>query len=57
MGLIQGMVDSFILTVGITPPKPEMKRVATIFISTGLIGTVVGIAVLFSFAVTRLLAH
>jgi hypothetical protein len=53
MGLIQGIVDGFIITVGITPPTPEKKRGATIFIATGLIGTVGGVIALFVFLVTR----
>jgi hypothetical protein len=52
MGLIQGVVDGFIMTVGITPPKPENKRSAMIFIATGLLGTVVGIIALFAFVLT-----
>ena len=56
MGLIQGVVDGFILTVGITPPSPENKRAATIFIASGLIGTVAGVIAL-SLIVTRMLAH
>ncbi|NYF53100.1 hypothetical protein [Tunturiibacter gelidoferens] len=55
MGLIQGVVDGFIMTVGITPPKPENKRSATIFIATGLLGTVVGIIALFVFVLTVML--
>jgi hypothetical protein len=55
MGLIQGVVDGFIMTVGITPPKPENKRSATIFIATGLLGTVVAIAALFTFVITVML--
>ncbi|WP_213807836.1 hypothetical protein [Granulicella sp. dw_53] len=54
MGLIQGIVDGFIITVGITPPTPENKRTATIFIASGLIGTVVGVAAIFLFVVSRL---
>ncbi len=57
MGLIQGVVDGFIMTVGITPPTPEKKRRATIFIATGLLGTVVGIAALFAFVVSVMLRH
>jgi hypothetical protein len=57
MGVIQGVVDGFILTVGITPPTPEGKRTATIFIATGLIGTVVGIVALVGFLAVRLSAH
>jgi hypothetical protein len=55
MGIIQGVVDGFIMTVGITPPTPEKKRTATIFIATGLIGTVVGVAALFALLMTRVL--
>ena len=55
MGIIQGVVDGFIMTVGITPPTPEKKRVATVFIATGLIGTVVGVAGLFALLMTRVL--
>jgi hypothetical protein len=54
MGLIQGFVDGFIITVGITPPKPEQRRAATIFIASGLIGTVLGVAALFAFVISRL---
>lgn len=57
MGLIQGVVDGFIMTVGITPPKPEKKRSATIFIASGLILTVVAVAALFIFVVTHVLAR
>ncbi len=55
MGLIQGVVNGFIMTVGITPPKPENKRSATIFIATGLLGTVVAIVALFTFVITVML--
>ena len=57
MGLIQGIVDGFIMTVGITPPRPERKRAATIFIATGLFSTVIGIAGLFIFVVTHVLGR
>jgi hypothetical protein len=56
MGFIQAIVDGFIMTVGITPPKPEKKRAATIFIASGLIGSV-GVAVLFLFVVRHLFEH
>jgi hypothetical protein len=54
MGLIQGVVDGFIITVGITPPTPENKRSATIFIASGLVGTVLGVAALLAFVLSRL---
>ena len=57
MGLVQGVVDNFILIVGITPPKPEKRRIATLFIGTGLAGTVLGVAALLAFLITRLMHH
>lgn len=36
----KGIAESFILTVGITPPTPEKERTATIFISVMLAGTI-----------------
>lgn len=38
MGILQVIVDSFIVAMGITPPTPKMRRTATIFIATGLLG-------------------
>jgi hypothetical protein len=55
MGLIQGVVDGFIMTVGITPPTPEHKRAATIFIATGIFGSIVAVAALFVLALVRIL--
>jgi hypothetical protein len=57
MGLIRGVVDGFILTVGITPPTPQTKRFATIFIASGLIGTVITVAALFTVLLGRIFAH
>ncbi len=56
MGLIQGVVDGFIMTVGITQPTPERKRVATIFIASGLLGTIAGVVALFGFVVAKIFA-
>ncbi len=55
MGLVEGVVDGFIMTVGITPPKPERKRVATIFIGIGLEGTVIGVIALSVFVISQAL--
>jgi hypothetical protein len=55
MKFIQGIVDGFIMTVGITQPKPEKRLTATIFIATGILGTVLIIVALFLFAVTQVL--
>jgi hypothetical protein len=57
MNIIERIVDGFIMTVGITPPKPERRRTAVIFIAAGLVGTVVGVVVLVSIVIHRLSAH
>ncbi len=57
MGLIEGVVDGFIMTVGITPPRPEKKRAATIFIATGIFGSLAAGAALFGFVILRLLGR
>lgn len=57
MKFIQGIVDGFIMTVGITQPKPEKRLTATIFIASGIFGTVLGVVALFVFAVAQLLRH
>ena len=36
MKLLESIADAFIMTFGITPPKPERRRVASIFIGGGL---------------------
>ena len=51
---IEAIVNGFTMTVGITQPKPDKRRVATIFIASGLIGTVLGVAALFVFVLARL---
>ncbi len=57
MGIIEGVVDGFIMTVGITAPTPERKRAATIFIATGLIGTVLSVVALFALIITWVIRH
>ncbi len=57
MGLIEGVVDGFIMTVGITPPKPERKRAATIFIATALSATVCGVVAMLAFVLMQMLRH
>jgi hypothetical protein len=57
MSIIENIVDGFIMTVGITPPKPEQRRVATIFIATGLFGTIAGVLALVGIAIQRIAAH
>jgi hypothetical protein len=46
MNIIEGIVDGFILTVGITPPRPEQRRFAIAFIAAALFGTVAGVVAL-----------
>lgn len=55
MGFLEAIVDGFIVTMGITPPTPEKKRVATIFIGTAMIASVVGVVLLFVFLAGHLL--
>jgi hypothetical protein len=50
---LEAIVNGFILAVGITRPTPEKKRIAKLYIATGL-GSVVAIAVLFVFLISRL---
>ena len=52
--LVESIVDAFIMTVGITPPKPEQRRVAVIFIATGLFGTIAGVLALVGFVIQRI---
>jgi hypothetical protein len=57
MNILASIVDGFIMTVGITPPKPEQRRAATIFIATGLFGTIAGVLVLVGIVIQRIAAH
>jgi hypothetical protein len=57
MNILENIVDGFIMTVGITPPKPEQKRAATIFIATGLFGTIAGVLALVGIVIQRIAAH
>jgi len=52
--LIEAIVNGFIMAVGITQPTPKKRRVATIFIASGLIGTVLGVTALFLFLIAHL---
>ncbi len=57
MHLIDGIVDGFIMTVGITPPTPEKKRAASIFIASGLFGTVFAVMGFLGFMVHQIFAR
>jgi hypothetical protein len=56
MKLLESIADAFIMTFGITPPKPERRRLASIFIGCALFLTVGGILTLFIAAIIHLLA-
>lgn len=54
MRSLSGLVsEGFIQGVGITRPKPEKERQAAFYITGLLVTTVVGIAAVFLFLVTR----
>jgi hypothetical protein len=52
---LSGLVsEGFIWAVGITRPKPENERLAALYITGLLAGTIAGVVALFLFAVSRL---
>lgn len=55
MKLLESIADAFVMTFGITPPKPEGRRVASYFIGGALFCTVLGVAGLFVAAIVHLL--
>ena len=55
MKFLESIADAFIMTFGITPPKPERRRVASIFIGSALFLTAAGILALFITAIAHLL--
>ncbi|HVG26924.1 MAG TPA: hypothetical protein VM865_04910 [Acidobacteriaceae bacterium] len=55
MKLIESLVDAFIMTFGITPPRPETRRLANIFIFTAMVLTVAAVLGLLIAALTHLL--
>ena len=57
MKFLESLADAFIMTFGITPPKPERRRVAAIFIGSALLLTVAGILALFIVVILHLLMH
>ncbi len=54
MNLIERIVDGFILTVGITPPSPRTRRMATLFIASGMALTVLGVVAFFVLVLARI---
>lgn len=47
MKLLESFADAFIMTFGITPPRPERRRVAAIFIGSAMLLTIVAVLGLF----------
>jgi len=43
MKLLEALADAFIMTFGITPPRPENRRVATYFIAAAMVLTILAI--------------
>jgi len=56
MNIVEPIVNTFIIVVGITQPTPRQKHVATIFIATGLVGAVVMAVALFKLLLNRIVA-
>jgi hypothetical protein len=54
MKFLESIADAFIMTFGITPPSPERRRLAALFIGSALFLTVAGILILFITVIVRL---
>jgi hypothetical protein len=54
MKLLESLADAFIMTFGITPPTPQRRRMAALFIGSALFLTVAGILTLFITVILRL---
>jgi hypothetical protein len=57
MKLLYSVADAFIMTFGITPPRPERRRVAAIFINAILLVTVLGVLALFLAVILHLVTR
>jgi hypothetical protein len=57
MKFLESVADAFIMTFGITPPKPERRRLAALFIGSALFLTVAGVLTLFIAVIVHLLMH
>lgn len=57
MRFLEAIADAFIMTFGITPPKPEHRRAASVFIGSALFLTVAGTVALFIAAILHLLMN
>lgn len=57
MKFLDSLADAFIMTFGITPPRPERRRVATLFITAILLLTIAGVLAFFVTVIHHLLAR
>jgi hypothetical protein len=57
MNLLESLADAFIMTFGITPPRPERRRLASILISAALFMTVAAVLLLFIAVILHLLSR
>jgi hypothetical protein len=57
MKLLYTLADAFIMTFGITPPRPENRRTAALFIGAGIFLTLLAVLGLFAAVIARLLAR
>ena len=57
MKFLEFIADAFIMTFGITPPTPQRRRVAALFIGSALFLMVAGILTLFISVIAHLLRH
>ena len=54
MKFLESLADAFIMTFGITPPTPQRRRIAALFIGSALFMMVAGILTLFITVILRL---
>jgi hypothetical protein len=55
MKFLESIAEAFIMTFGITPPTPERRRLAAVFIGSALFLMVAGILILFFSVIAHLL--
>jgi hypothetical protein len=55
MKFLESIAEAFIMTFGITPPTPERRRIASLFIGSALFLMVAGILILFITVIVHLL--
>lgn len=54
MKFLESIAEAFIMTFGITPPTPQRRRVAALFIGSALFLMVAAILIFFVTAIVRL---